>query len=99
MIDDELSTGVLAYLHKGSAASPRADAEACAAVALGRAPQSLVAEVTALVQESLAIPIDWASTSLGDAGRHVAAVMAERHPDLSRDAAEALAWNFTFTWR
>lgn len=99
MNDDELSTGVVAYLQKGSAASPRADEEACARVAAAREPATLVSEVKALVQESLAIRIDWDATSLGDAGRQVAAEMARRHPELSQEALEALAWNFTFAWR
>lgn len=99
MNDDELSAGVLAYLQKGTAASPRADEAACAAVATRRDPEVLVTEVQALVQESLSIPVDWDAMSLGDAGRHVAAEMAKRHPELSQEAQEALAWNFTFAWR
>lgn len=99
MNDEELSAGVIAYLQKGAAASPRADEEACAGVASTRDPATLVAEVTTLVRESLAIPIDWSSTSLGDAGRQVAAEMGRRHPGLSAEARDALAWNFTFTWR
>ena len=99
MIDDELSAGVLAYLQKGQAASPRADVAACASVAAGREPVVLVVEVKELVDEALAISIDWDSTTLGDAGRHVAAEMRARHPELSQDAADALAWNFTFVWR
>ncbi|GAB3017277.1 hypothetical protein GCM10011376_02540 [Nocardioides flavus (ex Wang et al. 2016)] len=99
MTDDELSAGVLTYLQKGRAASPRADEEACAAAAVGREPVLLVMEVKGLVEESLAISIDWDSTSLGDAGRRVAAEMQARHPELSPEAVDALAWNFTFVWR
>jgi pimeloyl-ACP methyl ester carboxylesterase len=99
MSDDELSAGVLAYLQKGVAASPRADGSACAAVAATREPTALVREVEALVQESLTVPVHWDGMSLGDVGRHVAAEMATRHPELSQEAQEALAWNFTFAWR
>lgn len=99
MNDDELNAGMLAYLQKSLAASPGADEEACAAVATIRTPDVLLAEVKALVQESLAISIDWDNMSLGDAGRHVSAAMAKRHPELSQDAQDALAWNFTFGWR
>jgi hypothetical protein len=52
-----------------------------------------------MVAESLAIPVDWSRTSLGDAGRQVAAEMKRRHPGLSDLAADALGWNFTFEWR
>ncbi len=99
MNDDELSAGVLAYLQKGVGASPRTDEAACAAAATTRDPAVLLAEVKALVQESLAVPVDWDSMSLGDAGRHVAAEMAQRHPGLSQEAQDALAWSFTFAWR
>ena len=94
-----MSAGVLAYLQKGIAASPRANAAACAAAATTREPAALVGEVAALVQESLAVPVDWDTMSLGDAGRHVAAEMTKRHPELSQDARDALVWNFTFAWR
>jgi len=99
IVDDELSAGLLAYLQKGVAASPRADEAACAASATIREPDVLLAEVKGLVRESLSVPVDWDSMSPGDAGHHVVAEMAKRHPELSQDALEALAWNFTFAWR
>lgn len=98
-VDQELSAAILAYLQRGSAASPRTDIESCAAVATVRDAAELVAETVAIVQESLGVPVDWSSLSLGDAGRAVAAEMSARHPELSTEALDALAWNFTFAWR
>lgn len=97
-MDSELSDGVVAYLQRGQAASPRADADAVRRVATSD-PAGLVARVTAIVEESVAVPVDWSALSLGDAGRAAAAEMARRHPELSQDALDALAWNFTFQWR
>jgi len=97
--DQELSAAVVAYLQRGQAASPRADADAVRALASTSDPEALVARVEALVSESLDVPVDWASLSLGDAGRAAAAEMARRHPELDSAALDALAWNFTFVWR
>ncbi|CAN5397877.1 hypothetical protein BH10ACT10_BH10ACT10_28820 [soil metagenome] len=99
MTDQELSDGVVAYLQKGSASSPRADEEAARAVATGSSPEELVERVKAVVAESLAVTVDWNSLSLGDAGRAAAAETAGRHPGLDETAREALAWNFSFAWR
>lgn len=93
----DVSAGVLAYLHADSAASPRED-EAAVAALPGADPQ-LVSQVKSMVQESVSVPVDWDELSLGDAGRYVAQEMRRRHPDLTKEAADALAWNFTFAWR
>lgn len=95
----DLSAGIIALLQKGSAPSPRRDRAAAAACAGDVPPEEYVAAVEALVQEALSTPIDWSTTSLGDAGRIVAATMLEKHPGLSAEAAEALGWDFTFQWR
>src|SRR4051812_17053539 len=99
MTDTELSRAVVTYLQKGTAASPRADEAAVRAVADETPPDVLVEKVSALVAESLDISVDWGSVSLGDAGPAVVAEMARRHPELDQIALDALAWNFTFTWR
>ncbi|MBO0728489.1 MAG: hypothetical protein J2P57_04470 [Acidimicrobiaceae bacterium] len=97
-MDNELSEAIVAYLQRGKAPSPRADAKAVRSIALSD-PGELVARVTALVEESVAVPVDWSTLSLGDAGRAAAAEMARRHPELSQEALDALSWNFTFQWR
>lgn len=99
MTDQELSDGVVAYLQKGSAPSPRADEAAVRAVATDASADDLVERVKAVVAESLAVTVDWSSLSLGDAGRAAAAETASRHPGLDQRAQEALAWNFSFAWR
>jgi hypothetical protein len=98
-VDVELSAAVLAYLPRGTASSPRADRESAAGVASTRRPAELVSLVEQVVTEAEAIPVDWQTLSLGDAGRHVVAEMGRRHPELSDEALEALGWNFTFVWR
>ena len=99
MTDQELSEGILAYLQRGHAASPRTDDGAVLAVAVATPPPDLLAKVQGVVNESLSVPVDWDGTSLGDAGRLVASEMATRHPELTPEALDALAWNFTYAWR
>jgi hypothetical protein len=98
-VDPELSAAVVAYLQRGSAKSPRTDREAAAGEATSSDPAELVARVEAYVQESVDVPVDWNALSLGDAGRFAAAEMGRRHPELSGEALDALAWNFSFAWR
>ncbi len=97
-MSDLLDQGIIAYLQRGVAASPRADAEAVRALAPGDSDE-LLTKVRSLIQESLAVPIDWSTTTLSEAGRTMAVTIHERHPTLGPDAVDALAWNFTFSWR
>lgn len=96
---DVLSEAVVVYLGYKRERSPRADAAAADAAALRNGSPSRTPAVEQVVAESLAIPVDWSRTSLGDAGRQIAAEMKRRHPGLSDLAADALGWNFTFQWR
>lgn len=98
-VDTELSQGVIAFLQRGRAASPRRDRIACAELATTRPAEQLVAEVASMVEESERIPVDWSTLSLGDAGRAAAAEMGARYPQLTPEALDALAWNFSFVWR
>lgn len=96
---DVLSEDVVAYLGYKCERSPRIDAAGADAGAVQNESPPRTSTVERLVAESLAIPVDWSRTSLGDAGRQVAAEMKLRHPGLSDLAADALGWNFTFQWR
>jgi hypothetical protein len=96
---DVLSEAVVAYLGYKRERSPRIDAAAADAAAARNGSPPRTSTVEELVAESLTIPVDWSRTSLGDAGRQVAAEMKRRHPELSDLAADALGWNFTFQWR
>jgi hypothetical protein len=99
MTDQELSQAVVAFLQKGQAASPRTDDAAVRAVATATPPDVLVAKVRSIVTESLDVQVDWGSLTLGDAGRAAAAETGRRHAELDQAALDALAWNFSFTWR
>lgn len=96
---EDVGAAVVAYLRAGLAASPGRDAAAVAALAGPGAAERLLDRVSALVQESLAVPVDWDRAGLADAGRQVAAEMGRRHHELTEEALAALAWNFTFAWR
>lgn len=96
---EELSRAIVAFLQRGVAKSPRAERAAAAAQATRSEPAVLVAQVEQIVQETLDVSVDWGSMNLGEAGRAAAAEIGRRHPGLTADALDALAWNFTFAWR
>jgi len=96
---DLLSEALVAYLGYGRERVPRTDAAAADAAAARNGTPSRLGTVEQLVAESLAVPVEWTRTSLGDAGRQVGHEMRRRHPQLSDLAAAALGWNFTFQWQ
>lgn len=97
--DSELNDAIVLYLQRGRAATPAADEDAVRSSTRHPQPDRLIATVRSLVAESVDIPVDWDQLTLADAGRYAAHVMRQRHPGLNPSALDALAWNFTFTWR
>lgn len=98
-MDEQLSRAVVAYLGKGRSAFPRTDAGAVAPDAPATERDALLARVRNVVDECLAIEVDWHDRSLAAAGQVARDTMARRHPGLSPDALDALRWLFTYTWR
>lgn len=94
----DLDEAIIAYLRRGSSASPRAD-EAAVLAGDYRDPAGMLIQVRELIEESLGIEVDWNGVTLGEAGRQVAATMRRRHPSLSVEAVDALAWNVTYAFR
>jgi len=95
-VDEELSAAVVAYYSRGRKPFPSVDAEAAAACATTRSGPELVALVEAIIGDAERAPIDWATTSLGDAGRLVSARALAAHPELSDHAAGTIGWAFTY---
>lgn len=56
-------------------------------------------QVRLILDEAIKIQPDWNRMSLNDAGDYVEAVMHERHPELSRQALEAIGNYFTYLVR
>ena len=98
MVDDKLSQAIIEYLAKGRSPFPRTDEAAVAAFA-GDEAIDLLARVRAIVDEMMAIEVDWSVSTLSEGGRKAQAQMADRHPELSDDALAALYWAFTYNWR
>ncbi|GAA1726247.1 hypothetical protein [Aeromicrobium alkaliterrae] len=53
-------------------------------------------EVQSLLDETMAVPIEWDEKSLVEIGDEVVTVMRERHPDLSEAALRKLGSYFTY---
>jgi hypothetical protein len=92
-----LSAAIIAFLGKGESSLPRADDDAISASPADR--PALVADVRAVVAECLAIDPDWSTHTLAEGGRVARSAMAQRHPELSSEALDALAWAYTYNWR
>ncbi|GAA2884674.1 hypothetical protein [Microbacterium esteraromaticum] len=98
MAGDTLSRAIVEYLAKGRSAFPKADEAAVVALA-GAEAADVLARVRAIVDEMMAIEVDWSVSTLAEGGRKAHAQMADRHPELSDDALAALYWAFTYNAR
>ncbi|MDJ1115534.1 hypothetical protein [Microbacterium dauci] len=98
-MDATLSDAIVAYLAKGRSPFPKSDADAVAPEAPPAQREALIAAAQAIIEECLAVDVDWNSHSLSEGGRRAQAVIAERHPELTPEALEALYWAFTYNWR
>ncbi|MEV4140775.1 hypothetical protein AB0J72_52495 [Dactylosporangium sp. NPDC049742] len=101
MADRLKSEAVILYTSRGRSPFPRADLEAVrmmptpAAAALARFVEALAMEVSA------AFPLDWRGEhddlDVPQAMRAIEAAVLGRHPDLSPEAAAALAWKWSYS--
>jgi hypothetical protein len=98
-MDAVLSDAIVAYLAKGRSPFPKSDADAVAPEAPQTERDALIAATQSIVNECLAVEVDWNTLSLSEGGRRAQAVIAERHPELTPEALEALYWAFTYNWR
>lgn len=60
---------------------------------------TLLSEITPLLQELMRIPVDWNKQSWQEAGDHVRDTMKDRHPYLSDEAAGRLPGYFMYQTR
>lgn len=98
MAEETLSRAVVQYLAKGRSSFPRSNEHAVAALA-GDDAGSMLARVRGIIDEMLAIEIDWSESILSEGARTARATMASQHPELSDEALDALQWMFSFSWR
>ncbi|MFE6735851.1 hypothetical protein [Microbacterium sp. NPDC057650] len=101
MEDQALDEAIVAYLGKGRSSFPRSDEEAVGPVASAHGIDEavLLNRVRAVVDELMALTIDWPAKSLSEGGREAQQIIAVRHPELGPDALDALRWMFTYNWR
>jgi len=95
----DVNKAIIVFLAHHRASWPQQD-EASLVRDLGaeRAP-ALRAQVDALRGEMGAIEIDWTTHSLASGGAFARAEMRRRHPELSDEALDALAWEVTYNWK
>jgi hypothetical protein len=96
--NDRLSQAIVDYVGFGATSQPQRDP--------GRVAESqdddgsaVLADTLAIVAELDSLQLDWTAQTLVTAGAGARATMAERHPELSEEALDALSWAFTYEWR
>ena len=96
MIDDELSRAVVAYIRGAGLAWPHRSLDAVAGVMDADAAERLGPHLKRLADEAVYWPVDWNRHDLRSAMEVVRSGLAERHPELSSEAVEALVWDFSY---
>jgi hypothetical protein len=96
VIDDELSRAVVAYIRGAGLAWPHRSLDAVAGAMGADAAERLGPHLKRLADEAVYWPVDWNRHDLLSAMEVVRDGLAERHPELSSEAAEALIWDFSY---
>ena len=96
VIDDELSGAVVAYIRGAGLAWPHRSLDAVAGAMGADAAERLGPHLKRLADEAVYWPVDWNRHDLLLAMEVVRGGLAERHPELSSEAVEALVWDFSY---
>ena len=99
MIDDELSRAVVAYFRGAGLAWPHQSLEAVAEAMGADTAERLRPRLERLAGETLHWPVDRDLHDLLSAMDVVRGGLAGRHPELSREAVEALVWEFSYAYK
>lgn len=99
VIDDELSQAVVAYIRGAGKAWPHQSLGAVAEAMDANAAERLGPRLKGLADETLSWPVDWNRHDLLSAMEVVRGGLAERHPELSSAAVEALVWGFSYAYK
>jgi MFS family permease len=96
---DDLSAAVVVVMGFRTRSSPTRDYAVLAKLCGETRARELASQVQTLLSELDGMQVDWGKHDLASAGDEAIRFMASRHPELTKEALEALAWTFTFSWR
>lgn len=97
--DELLSLGMIAFVGSPGRHDSMPDEERVVRVT-GDAGYDLIPRIKAILDElNRADPPLWNVGSLDEMGRGVTAWLATRHPELSEEAIDVVANQFTYNWR
>lgn len=96
---DDLSEGLVVVIGFRTRNSPTRDYAALASVFGEARARDLSSQVQLVLGDLDGMQVDWSRHGLASAGDEAIRFMASRHPALTEEALEALAWTFTFSWR
>jgi hypothetical protein len=94
-----LSQAIVVWSGAGDTAWPARDAERLAAEYGRDAVVELLPQIEQIVDDFYSSGAAQRAPDLATAGALAAAEFRQRHPYLSSDAVDALAWCYTFDWK
>src|SRR5690242_20591526 len=95
-MDSTLSMAVLLYLGVGISSHPTRLSVALDDYFGAERAGALRDRVDELLKQAWLDPAEWSGMTLADATDEVRERMRRHHPELSEDAVQALAWNFSY---
>jgi len=96
--DDPKSQAILIYLNRGRSPFPRSDASAVIHAFPAKGVE-LAAYAEGVRSELRSLPVDWSSETYEQACERVESEVARRHPELNREAIDAIGWAFCYDWK
>ena len=96
---NEISEAVILFLGVGSSPTPSRIRDNLTQRFGPTRAALLESQVRALLDEVMAINIDWEKHSLVSGGELALAHMRLQHPELNEEALKALEWEFSWNWR
>ena len=99
MHSSEFDNAVIIYLGFGTKPHPGSYKEELAAQFGVAKADKLEEQINQLIKVMGTLKPDWSVLTLHEAGEWAKNEMAKKHPELSRQTLDALAWAFTWWWK
>jgi len=98
VVDDRKSRAFVIYVCRGISPFPSADPHGVVRE-FPKDGAELAAYADRVLQEMRLVPVDWSTETYHDAIQRVKNEMAQRHPELSEEAVNAIGWVFSYDWK
>jgi hypothetical protein len=96
---DGASESIVLLLGRGASPYPKKDPERVTAVYGDSVGLDLVSYAQRVLNELYDVTPNWDAEDLLGAAERAVSTVAARHPELNRDALEALRWSYTYSYK